>query len=90
MPTGLSLDPNPEDPTQLILSWEVPSNTLAGVRTTYVPRVTDLNFNPTENTSLVFEDDASLECLPRNFSIFASNAAGNGPVAFITDTIPLC
>lgn len=90
MPTALRLDPNPGDVGQLIFSWLAPPDTLNGIALTYIPAVTGLLLNQTRDTSTVFDDDPSLECLLREFSVFASNAAGSGPVATINETIPIC
>ena len=93
MPTGLSLDPNPEDVTELTFSWVVPADTLAGVPLTYAPAISGLSFNITNvtvDTSITFSDNDSLDCQSHTFSVSASNAAGEGPVASITETIPIC
>ena len=74
----------------MIFSWAIPADSLAGVGLTYVPNAIGINLNPTLVPSVTFDDDPSLDCLPRNFSVFASNAAGNGTANFITETIPIC
>lgn len=90
IPTALSLNPNTEDLTQLVLSWVAPADSLDGIELTYIPTITGIPVDPIMETFVIFDDDPSLECQPRVFSVFASNDAGNGPIASITETIPIC
>lgn len=90
IPTGLSLLPDPENSTQLVFSWVAPADTLDGVVVTYTPTLTGISLDRTNNTFVKFDDDPSLECLARLFSVFASNDAGDGPTESITETIPIC
>lgn len=90
IPTGLSLLPDPVDPTQLVFSWVAPADTMSGVLVTYTPTITDIPLDRTNSTFINFADDPSLDCIPRLFSVFASNSAGIGPTASITETIPIC
>lgn len=90
IPTGLSLLPDSDDLTRLVFSWVPPAGSLGGVVVTYTPTLTDIPLDQTNYTFVQFDDDSALQCLPRNFSVFASNDAGDGPADFITETIPIC
>ena len=90
IPTALRLDVNASNSTVLIFSWVAPANTLAGVAITYTPSVTGLHLDPTMDTLVSFDDSALMDCRLREFSVFASNDAGRGPMASINETIPIC
>lgn len=93
IPMKLSLNPNPDDLTELEFSWMAPSDTLASVPLVYHPAITGLSFNisnMTTNMFVIFRDDTSLDCLQHDFSVFASNAAGGGLTASVSETIPIC
>ena len=70
-----------------------PEGQFAGVNITYSVDISgpSLNMsNRTMETFITFDNDASLGCEPHLFSVFASNAAGSGPIATVMDTIPIC
>ena len=92
IPLELSLNPDPDDLLSLVFSWTIPAGSLAGVPLNYSPAITGLSVNidnVTSNTFIVFRDDASQDCQMHTFSVFASNAAGDGPVNTINETIPI-
>ena len=93
IPTGLNLDPDPNDLTLLVFSWVIPADAMDGVNLTYTAAVTGPSFNISNMTMenyIEFTDDASLDCLQHDFSVFASNDAGRGPTSSIPETIPIC
>lgn len=85
------LNPNPDDVAELVFSWLPPANALAGVELTYTPAITgiSLNISNTTNTSVTFRENTSSGCQTHIFSMFATNEAGEGPVASINETIPI-
>ncbi len=93
MPTQLFVEPNPGNVAQLVFSWVAPEGLLPTVEVNYTVNIMGSSLSLSEVTSqtfVVFANDVDLDCEPHVFSVFASNAAGPGPVATDMETIPIC
>ena len=94
-----NLELGPDDPT-LTLEWDRPANVPAPVPITYVVEInsteeSELNFrNVTAMTSFsvhFLEELLALgQCVMFDFFVGGVNEAGAGPLASITDTVPIC
>lgn len=77
----------------LLFSWSAPDSLLPEVDVNYTVVINGPSYNDTQGVSetfFSFANDIALDCRPHSFSVFASNAAGRGPAAMVTDTIPIC
>ena len=90
IPTRLTLDPNPGNVDELKFTWIAPAGHFSEVDITYSVAITGPSFNTTTITTqtfFIFNNNISLDCQAHFLSIFASNAAGSGPVATIEDYV---
>ena len=93
IPTELAVSPRANDANELLFSWIAPEGLLPEVDVNYTVVISGPSYNDIQvvsETFFSFANDVASDCQPHNFSVFASNAAGHGPAALVTDTIPIC
>ena len=97
IPRNFDFNPFPGNASRLVLTWDEPDNILIDggdpVATTYTVLVSGPTFNISMNTTerrFEFVDSLTDDCAMHDFSVYASNEAGQGMSTTINATIPIC